>query len=115
MPRTRARRVGRVTSDRADKTIIVEVESIRRHAIYRKPVRVRRTLMAHDPHNTCRIGDQVEIEESRPLSRRKRWRLIDVVERAQLTAEEHAAASALATADADADGGADQRQAGEEA
>jgi small subunit ribosomal protein S17 len=84
----RARRVGRVTSDRADKTIVVEIESVKRHRIYGKAVRVRRKLMAHDPENVCRIGDVVEIEESRPMSRRKRWRLFDLVKRSELSVEE---------------------------
>ncbi len=92
MSEARARRVGRVASDRADKTIIVEVESVRRHRLYGKPVRIRRKFMAHDPSNTCRIGDVVQIEESRPISRRKRWRLVEVLERTQLTAEERQAA-----------------------
>ena len=92
MPGARARRVGRVASDRADKTIIVEVDSVRRHRLYKKPVRIRRKFMAHDPQNTCRIGDVVQIEESRPMSRRKRWRLVEVLERTQLTAEERQAA-----------------------
>jgi small subunit ribosomal protein S17 len=92
VPGARARRVGRVASDRADKTIIVEVESVRRHRLYKKPVRVRRKFMAHDPQNSCRIGDVVQIEESRPISRRKRWRLVEVIERTQLTDEERQAA-----------------------
>lgn len=92
MPGARARRVGRVASDRADKTIIVEVESVRRHRLYKKPVRIRRRFMAHDPQNTCRIGDVVQIEESRPISRRKRWRLVEIIERTELTNEERQAA-----------------------
>ncbi len=92
MAGARARRVGRVASDRADKTIIVEVESVRRHRIYKKPVRIRRKFMAHDANNSCRVGDLVQIEESRPMSRRKRWRLVEVIERTQLSAEERQAA-----------------------
>ena len=84
----RSRRVGRVTSDRADKTIVVEIESVQRHRLYGKAFKVRRRLMAHDPENTCRIGDVVEIEESRPISRRKRWRLFGVRERSELSVEE---------------------------
>ena len=99
MPGARARRVGRVASDRADKTIIVEVESVRRHRLYKKPVRVRRKFMAHDPQNTCRTGDVVQIEESRPMSRRKRWRLVEVLERTQLTAEERQAAFSTGAAE----------------
>ena len=92
---TKRRRVGRVLSNKSDKTIVVQVETFRRHRIYRKATRIRRKLMAHDPENTCQIGDLVEVESSRPLSRRKRWRLIEVVERAELTAEERAAAFAV--------------------
>lgn len=108
MPEARARRVGRVASDRADKTIIVEVESVRRHRLYKKPVRIRRKFMAHDPHNTCRIGDVVQIEESRPMSRRKRWRLIEIIERTELTDEERQAAFTTVTAD---DAGANAQDA----
>ena len=89
---SRARRVGRVTSDQADKTIIVEVEFSRRHPIYGKPVRKRRKVMAHDPDNSGRTGDMVAIVESRPISRRKRWRLVDVLERSELTLDEREAA-----------------------
>lgn len=92
---TKRRRVGRVLSNKSDKTIVVQVETFRRHRIYRKATRMRRKLMAHDSENTCQIGDLVEVESSRPLSRRKRWRLIEVVERAELTAEERAAAFAV--------------------
>ncbi len=89
---SRTHRVGRVTSDRGDKTIVVEVEFFRRHPVYGKPVRKRRKVMAHDPGNACRIGDRVEIEECRPISRHKRWRLFDVIERSELTLEEREAA-----------------------
>ncbi len=102
MPGARARRIGRVASDRADKTITVEVESIRRHRLYKKPVRIRRKFMAHDPENTCRIGDVVQIEESRPMSRRKRWRLVEVLERTQLTDEERQAAFSTGAAEGEA-------------
>ena len=73
---------GRVTSDRMDKTIMVEVQRLRRHPRYERVVRRRKRFMAHDEENTCRVGDLVRIEESRPLSRRKRWRLIAVLTRA---------------------------------
>ncbi len=104
MPGARARRVGRVASDRADKTIIVEVESVRRHRLYKKQVRLRRKLMTHDPQNTCRIGDLVQIEESRPMSRRKRWRLVEVIERTQLTDEERQAAFSTGAPEDESDG-----------
>ena len=73
---------GRVTSDRMDKTIMVEVQRLRRHPRYERVVRRRKRFMAHDEENTCCVGDLVRIEESRPLSRRKRWRLIAVLTRA---------------------------------
>ena len=88
----RSHLVGRVVSNRTDKTIVVAVETLRHHRLYRKAMRAQRKLMAHDPENTCQIGDLVEVEESRPLSRRKRWRLWQVLRRAELTAEERAAA-----------------------
>lgn len=87
----RQRRVGTVVSNRSDKTIVVRVETIRRHPIYRKAVRIRRKLLAHDAENECEVGDVVEITASRPYSRRKRWRLNRVVERSALTEEEQAA------------------------
>ena len=73
---------GHVTSDRMDKTIVVEVQRLRRHPRYERVVRRRKRFMAHDEENTCRVGDLVRIEESRPLSRRKRWRLVAVLARA---------------------------------
>jgi small subunit ribosomal protein S17 len=65
-----------------DKTIMVEVQTLRRHPRYERVVRRRKRFMAHDEENTCSVGDLVRIEESRPLSRRKRWRLIAVLTRA---------------------------------
>ena len=83
MARGRRRvRDGRVISDRMDKSIMVEVETLRRHPRYERVVRRRQRFMAHDEENTCHVGDLVRIEESRPLSRRKRWRLIEVIARA---------------------------------
>ena len=97
MPITaRDRRSGRVVSNKMDKTIVVEVDGSRRHRVYSKAVRSQRRFLAHDPDNSCDIGDLVEIEGSRPLSRRKRWRLVTVVQRAALTAEEQAAVATAA-------------------
>jgi small subunit ribosomal protein S17 len=76
-------RVGTVVSDRADKTITVRIESARRHPAYEKIVRRSNTLHAHDETNDARAGDVVRIVETRPLSRTKRWRLLEVVERAR--------------------------------
>jgi small subunit ribosomal protein S17 len=76
-------RQGIVVSDRADKTITVRIDIARRHRRYEKIVRTSNTLHAHDEENDAHIGDTVIVRESRPLSRTKRWRLIQVVERAQ--------------------------------
>lgn len=76
-------RQGVVVSDRADKTITVRIDTARRHRRYEKIVRTSRTLHAHDEQNDAGIGDTVIVRESRPLSRTKRWRLIQVVEKAK--------------------------------
>jgi small subunit ribosomal protein S17 len=76
-------RQGVVVSDKADKTIIVRIDVARRHRRYEKIVRTSSTLHAHDESNDAHIGDTVIVRESRPLSRLKRWRLVEVVERAE--------------------------------
>jgi small subunit ribosomal protein S17 len=76
-------RQGIVVSDKADKTIIVRIDVARRHRRYEKIVRTSSTLHAHDESNDAHIGDTVVVRESRPLSRTKRWRLVEVVERAK--------------------------------
>lgn len=82
-PGAQKTRQGIVVSDRADKTITVRIDIARRHRRYEKIVRISRTLHAHDEGNAAHIGDTVIVRESRPLSRSKRWRLIEVVERAK--------------------------------
>ena len=74
--------VGVVLSDGMDKTIVVRVERAAAHPLYTKVVRVRRKFVAHDEKNECRIGDRVRIVECRPMSRRKRWRVTEIMERA---------------------------------
>ena len=74
--------VGTVRSASMTKSVVVSVESLARHRRYEKVVRRTRNHMAHDEENTCRVGDVVRIMESRPLSRRKRWRVVEVVRRA---------------------------------
>jgi len=74
--------VGRVVSDRMDKTIVVTVERRIQHPLYKKYVRRSKKFHAHDPDNTCHIGDVVRIEECRPLSKTKTWRLVAVVTQA---------------------------------
>ena len=76
-------RQGVVVSDKADKTIIVRVDTARAHRMYKKVVRTSATLHAHDENNDAHIGDMVRVVESRPLSRTKRWRLVEVLERAR--------------------------------
>lgn len=73
---------GVVVSDKADKTIVVRVETLVQHPLYKKYIRRRKKFMAHDPANDCGIGDVVQIFESRPLSARKRWHLLKIVEKA---------------------------------
>ena len=79
----RKTKVGIVVSDKMDKTITVAVEDFVRHKLYGKAVKRTAKFKAHDEENTCRYGDKVRIMETRPLSRDKRWRLVEVVERAK--------------------------------
>ena len=74
-------RVGIVTSNKMDKTIVVGVEESIRHELYGKNVKRTKKFMAHDENNECQIGDKVKIMETRPLSKSKRWRLVEVVEK----------------------------------
>jgi len=76
-------RLGIVVSDKADKTITVRIDITRRHRMYKKIVRESSTLHAHDERNEAHAGDTVRIIESRPMSRSKRWRLVEILERAR--------------------------------
>ena len=76
-------RIGVVSSNKMEKTITVQVERRLRHPIYGKYVKKTKKFMAHDEKNDCKIGDTVKIMESRPLSAKKRWRLVEVIERAK--------------------------------
>jgi len=78
----RKTKVGRVVSDKMDKTIVVSVERLTRHRLYKRVIRLSTKFKAHDETNDARIGDTVLIEESRPLSATKRWRLVSVLARA---------------------------------
>lgn len=73
---------GVVISDKADKTIVVRVETLVKHPLLKKYIRRRKKFMAHDPANDCNTGDKVQIVESKPLSRRKRWHLVQILEKA---------------------------------
>ncbi|WP_343215633.1 30S ribosomal protein S17 [Eubacterium sp. An11] len=79
----RKTRVGLVTSDKMDKTIVVSVTDNVKHPLYGKIVKRTYKLKAHDEENQCRIGDRVRVMETRPLSKDKRWRLVEIVERAK--------------------------------
>ena len=79
----RKTRTGKVTSDKMDKTIVVAIEEHVKHPLYKKVVKKTYKLKAHDENNECRIGDTVRVMETRPLSKEKRWRLVEVVERAK--------------------------------
>jgi len=93
----RKTKVGRVVSDRMDKTIVVSVERLARHRLYKRVIRLSTKFKAHDEDNEARIGDTVLIEESRPLSATKRWRLVSVVQRGG----DHALPSELVTEEAE--------------
>ena len=80
----RKTKVGRVVSDRMDKTIVVSVERLTRHPIYKRVIKATTKFAAHDEHNEAKIGDTVLIEESRPLSATKRWRLVSVLSREEI-------------------------------
>jgi small subunit ribosomal protein S17 len=72
--------VGRVTSDKMDKTIVVRVERLKRHALYGKVIRLHKKYKAHDEQNSAKIGDLVKIIEARPISKEKRWALVEILE-----------------------------------
>ena len=101
MQAKRKTKVGRVVSDKMDKTIVVSVERLTRHRLYKRVVRMTTKFSAHDELNVARVGDTVLIEESRPLSRTKRWRLVEVLSRAgedrpsEIVAEEAATTEAI--------------------
>jgi len=76
-------RIGKVVSDKMDKTIVVAVERLVRHPLYGKTVKRTTKFKAHDEHNEAKIGDIVKIMETRPLSKEKRWRLVEIIERAK--------------------------------
>jgi len=73
-------RIGTVISDKMDKTVVVQVETLVRHPLYKKVIRRRAKFKAHDEENKCRVGDVVKIMETRPLSKEKRWRVVEIVQ-----------------------------------
>ena len=79
----RKARVGKVVSDKMDKTIVVAIEDHVKHPLYKKIVKSTYKLKAHDANNECHVGDTVRVMETRPLSKDKRWRLVEIVEKAK--------------------------------
>jgi len=79
----RKKLVGVVVSNRMDKTVVVLVNRMKKHVMYKKYITTRAKFVAHDPENRCQAGDKVRIQESRPLSKTKRWQVMDLIERAQ--------------------------------
>jgi len=79
----RKTRVGKVVSDKMDKTIVVAVENRVPHPLYKKIIKRTYKLKAHDENNDCRLGDRVRVMETRPLSKSKRWRLVEIIEKAK--------------------------------
>jgi small subunit ribosomal protein S17 len=89
----RSTKIGQVTSTKMSKTIVVEVIMKKAHPLYKRVIAKNKKFYAHDENNTARVGDFVEIEETRPMSRLKRWRLKNVIQKAKLVAGEEAAVS----------------------
>ena len=79
----RKTRVGKVVSDKMDKTIVVAIADSVQHPLYKKIIKRTYKLKAHDENNECRVGDTVEVMETRPLSKDKRWRVVEIVEKAK--------------------------------
>jgi len=84
----RKERTGYVVSDRMDKTVVVRLERLTQHPLYRKSVKVAKKIKAHDAENKCAMGDKVRIVETRPLSRDKKWRVVEILEKEQVETEE---------------------------
>ena len=80
---TRKVKIGKVISDKMDKTIVVAIEESVKHPLYSKVIKRTYKLKAHDEENVCGIGDKVKVMETRPLSKDKRWRLVEIVDKAQ--------------------------------
>lgn len=79
----RKSRIGKVVSDKMDKTIVVAIETLVRHPLYGKSIKRTTKFKAHDENNECKMGDRVKIMETRPLSKDKRWRLVEIIEKAK--------------------------------
>jgi small subunit ribosomal protein S17 len=76
-------RIGKVVSDKMDKTIVVATEKLVAHPLYKKQIKTTKKYKVHDEENQCQVGDTVKIMETRPLSKEKRWRLVEIIEKAK--------------------------------
>jgi len=76
-------KVGRVVSDSMEKSVVIKVEYLVSHPLYKKRIKKSSKFMAHDEKNVCSIGDKVKIAETRPLSKRKRWRIVEIIEKSK--------------------------------
>jgi small subunit ribosomal protein S17 len=83
MARNRKQLIGKVVSNKMNKSIVIEIESLVMHSLYKKSVRRTKRIKGHDEKNECSVGDIVKVEETRPLSKDKRYRLIEIVEKAK--------------------------------
>ncbi len=81
----RPTQIGRVASNKMQKTVVVEVETRKLHPLYRRMIRRTSRVKAHDESNACQVGDLVRLEQTRPLSKEKRWRVAEILERAKVT------------------------------
>ena len=79
----RKTRLGKVVSDKMDKTVVIAIETSVKHPLYGKIIKRTYKLKAHDENNECKVGDKVKVMETRPISKDKRWRLVEIVEKAQ--------------------------------
>jgi small subunit ribosomal protein S17 len=86
MEKNRKVRIGKVTKNKMSKTVVVQVESLGRHPLYHKVIRHFSSFKAHDEDNSCNIGDVVKIVETRPLSKEKRWRIVEIIKKANVVA-----------------------------
>ena len=77
----RKKLIGVVIGNKMDKTAVVKVSRLKKHRTYKKYIRSRAKYMTHDPHNRCQVGDKVKIVESRPISKRKRWQVVEIIEK----------------------------------
>ncbi|PDW00681.1 30S ribosomal protein S17 [Candidatus Chloroploca asiatica] len=79
----KVQKIGRVVSDKMEKTVVVAVDYLKPHPLYRKIIRKTSKFHAHDEENACKVGDLVRIEETRPLSRTKRWMVVEIMQRGE--------------------------------